>query len=106
MTNLKSQRGPGSRMHDVHGNHMIFRHVLSGKSNVADPPALRLLLLELVENQVAQRVKNHALAVAFHRLRDVRMMPHYYAGAGVDGRMRELLLLDAGSALVLHAGVH
>src|SRR4029077_5337324 len=92
----RSQRSPGRRPHNIHRNHAVFRHPLSGKPDVADPAALRLLLLELVENQVPKRIEDHSVSIAFHWLRDVWMMPHHHARSRVDSRMRELLLLGIG----------
>ena len=73
---------------------------------VGDQAALSFLALELVKDQIPERIKDHAIAVALHRLRDVGMRSDHHTGARVNSRMGETDLLGVGLFLILDAGVH
>jgi hypothetical protein len=62
--------------------------------------------LELVEDQIAERVEDDAGLVALPRLDHVRMMTGHNASARIDGGVSELDLLSVGARRVFDAGMH
>jgi len=78
----------------------------TGKTQVGDQAVLGFPALELIENQIAERIKDHAIAIALDRLGDVRVRAHHSARARVDGRMGEAALLGVRLFPILDAGVH
>ncbi|HML18918.1 MAG TPA: hypothetical protein VK419_17925, partial [Bryobacteraceae bacterium] len=83
-----------------------MRDGFTGKDDAGEEAMLGLDALELVEDQVAERVKDCAPPVALPTLDHVRMMAGDDTRSGVDGGSRELDLPRVGTRRVFEAGVH
>src|SRR5579885_3202133 len=85
---VPSRRGPD----DLHRQHLDLRQPGALERYLRQQAALRLRPLELIEDQIAERIENDSAAVCFPRLGDVRMMSRHHARARLDGGAGKLHL--------------
>ena len=95
-----------NRTDDIDRDDISMRNRFTGKHDLAEQAMLGFDALELIEDQVAERVENDAGAAALPSLDHVGMVPGDDLGAGVDGGAGELDLAGVGARGVLGAGVH
>src|SRR5271165_5077776 len=93
-------------VYDIHGNDPVTGQPWALETEVRDPAELSGLRLELIENQIAERIEDNSASVDLHRLDDMRMVADHRTRARIDRRVRELLLQRIGTRLVFDAGVH
>src|SRR5260221_7238698 len=92
------------RANDFDRNYSVTRDSGSDEPDIRYRSPLCFFPLELIEHQIAERIKNDAVRIAFNRLRHVRMMAHYDARTRVNGRPSEFLLPGVWLTIIFPTG--